>query len=90
MAEDQGKRRGKDDGREYVAAKMLGDPQILTTLPSITPSSSSTRSKTASAPSATGKMPSYHQYSKDLERLPRHDRRRIEREIRKRRKPGES
>ena len=89
MAEDQGKQRGEDDGKENVADKMLGNPQILTTLPSTTPSSSSTRdrTKTASAPSAAGKKPSY--YSKDLEKLPQHDRRRIEREIRKRRKPGE-
>ena len=88
MAEDQGKQRGEDDGRENVAAEVLSDPQILTTLPSTTPSSPSTRTKTASAPSAAGKKPGY--YSKDLEKLPRHDRRRIEREIRKRRKPGES
>ena len=88
MAEDQGKQRGEKDGRENVAAEVLNDPQI-TTLPSTTPSSSSTtRSKTGSAPSATGEKPSY--YSKDLEKLPRHDRRRIEREIRERRKPGES
>ena len=87
MAEDQDKQRGEGDGRENVAAEVLSDPQIAT-LPSTTPSSSSTRTKTASAPSATGEKPSY--YSKDLEKLPRHDRRRIEREIRKRRKPGES
>ena len=88
MAEDPGKQRGEEDGRENVAAEVLSDPQI-TTLPSTTPSSSSsTRTKTASAPFTTGEKPNY--YSKDLEKLPRHDRRRIEREIRKRRKPGES
>ena len=83
------KQQGEGDGRENVADEVLSDPQILTTLPStVTPSSSSTRTKTASAPSAARKKPGY--YSKDLEKLPRHDRRRIEREIRKRRKPGES
>ena len=87
MADDPDKQRGEDDGRENVAAGVLSDPQI-TALPSTTPSSSSTCTNTTSAPSAASKKPNY--YSKDLEKLPRHDRRRIEREIRKRRKPGES
>jgi hypothetical protein len=85
MAENHGRQRGKDDGREHVAtAELLGDPQINPP-PSAILSSPST--KTASAPAADKKPGYYSRYLKDL---PRHERRRIEREIRKRRKPGES
>ena len=82
MAEDQGRQRGEADGREHVA-EVLGDPQI-NPLPSAT--STSPRTKTASA--AAGKKPGYYSGRRYLKELPRHERRRIEREIRKRRKPG--
>ena len=84
MAEDQGRQRGEADGREHVT-EVLGDPQI-SSLPSAT--STSPRTKTASA--ATSKKPGYYSGRGYLKDLPRHERRRIEREIRKRRKPGES
>ena len=89
MAEDQGRQRGEGDGhdgREHVATAELplADPQINPP-PSVT--SSTPRTKTASTPAAD-KKPGY--YSRDLKDLPRHERRRIELEIRKGRKPGES
>ena len=86
MAEDQGRQRGEDDGREHVATAelRLADLQINRP-PSAT--SSSPRAKTASTPAADKKPGYYSRYLKDL---PRHERRRIEREIRKRSKAGES
>ena len=83
MAEDQGR---QDDGRVHVATAELPltDPQIN---PPPSATSSSPRTKTANTPAAN-KKPGY--YSRDLKDLPRHERRRIEREIRKGRKPGES
>ena len=86
MAEDQGRQRGEDDGRGHVATAEvpLGDPRIN---PPPSATSSSPRTKTASTPAADKKLGYYSRYLKDL---PRHERRRIEREIRKGRKPGES
>ena len=86
MAEDQGRQRGEDDERGHVATTELplGDSQIN---PPPSATSSSPRAKTASTPAADKKPGYYSRYLKDL---PRHERRRIEREIRKGRKPGES
>ena len=80
MAEDQGRQRAENDGREHVATAEL---------PLADPSNPCT--KTASAPAAGKKLGYYSGRGyRDLKDLPRHERRRIEREIRKGRKPGES
>ena len=86
MEEDQGRQRGEGDGREHVAMAELplADPRIN---PPPSATSSSPRAKTASTPAADKKPGYYSRYLKDL---PRHKRRRIEREIQKGRKPGES
>ena len=83
MAEDQSGQRGVlDDGREHVAtAELLADPQMN---PPPNATSSSSRAKTTSTLAADKKSGYY------LKDLPRHERRRIEREIQKGRKPGES
>ena len=81
MAEDQGRQRGEDDGRE----QLLGDPQVN---PPPSATSSSPRTKTARTPAADKRSNYYSGRGYcDLKDLPRHERRR---EIRKRRKPGES
>ena len=89
MAEDQGRQRGESDGREHVAtAELLADPQIN---PPPSATSSSHRTKTDSTPAADKKSGYYSGRGyRNLKDLPRHERRRIEREIRKGRKPGES
>ena len=80
MAEDEGRQSGEDDGGKHVATAELplADPSSL-------------RTKTASAPAAGRKSGYYSGRGyRDLKDLPRHERRRIEREIQKGRKPGES
>ena len=86
MAEDQGRQRGEDDRTELATARVLtlGDPQVS---PVDSPIVASTSARTRTASASGVKKPDY--YSKRLKDLPRRERRRIEREIRKRRKPGE-
>ena len=88
MAEDQGRQRGEDDRTELATARVLtlGDPQVS---PVNSPIVASTSARTRSASASDGKKPGYYSGRGYLKELPRPERRRIEREIRKRRKPGE-
>ena len=85
MAEDQGRQRGEDDRTELATARMLtlGDPHASPV------NSPIEASRTRTAHASGGKKPGYYSGRGYLKELPRPERRRIEREIRKRRKPGE-
>ena len=77
--------QGREDDERGQAELPLGDPQINL------PPSEISSSQTPSVPTTDKKSGYYSGRGyRDLKDLPRHERRRIEREIRKGRKPGES